>query len=238
MSWVQLIAASAAVCAGATVHGAVGFGLALVSAPILMLIDSRLVPAPLMFCALVLTLLIGHRERRSMDIPGISFALLGRIPGTALGAAALAVFPAREMTLLFGTLVLVAVGMSASGLHIRPRRWALVGAGAISGFMGTTSAIGGPPMALVYQHVSGSRLRGTLSAYFIFGTIISLIALRAVGRFESYEIHCSAALVPGILLGFAISTRLTPILDGRHTRPAVLLVSAAGGLAVILKQLL
>jgi len=238
LSWIQLAVASAAVCAGAAVHGGVGFGLALVAAPLLMLIDSRLVPAPLIFSALVLTLLMAHRERDSLDISGVGFALLGHFPGTVLGAAALAIFPARGMSLLFGALVLVAVAMSASGLRVRRTLWTLVGAGALSGFMGTTVSIGGPPMALVYQHEGGPRLRGTLSGFFIVASAVSLIALRAVGRFQAYEMRSAVALVPGVLLGFIISTRLTPFLDRHHSRPAVLLVAAAGGVAVLLRQLL
>ena len=55
------------------------------------------------------------------------------------------------MTLLFGGLILLGVCLSLSGLRLPPIRGVLVGAGALSGVMGTVASIGGPPMALLYQ---------------------------------------------------------------------------------------
>lgn len=237
MTALALAAASLATAAGTVVHGSVGFGLALVAAPFLVLIDARLVPGPLMFAALLLTLLMAVREWQSMDLAGATFGIAGRLPGTAVGAAALALLPAREMTVLFGVLVLLAVAMSASGLRFRPTSWALFWAGVISGFMGTISAIGGPPIALLYQDAPGPRLRSTLSAFFVVGAVISLIALHVVGRFGWYEIRVSLALVPAVLAGYAVSVRMAPILDRHHTRPAVLAVAAAGAIAVIVWEL-
>ena len=45
------------------------------------------------------------------------------------------------------------------------------------------------------------------------------------------------ALVPGIMLGFAVSSRLKGLVDRGYTRPAVLTIAVATGLGVILRQL-
>jgi len=45
----------------------------------------------------------------------------------------------------------IAVLLSVSGLSLRRTDSNLVGAGVVSGFMGTVSGIGGPPIALVYH---------------------------------------------------------------------------------------
>jgi hypothetical protein len=103
--------------------------------------------------------------------------------------------------------------------------------------MGTASSIGGPPMALVYQHGPGDRLRATLGAYFVAGALMSLAALAVVGRFGVTEARLGAALVPGIVLGFAASSRLKALVDRGYTRPAVLSVAFATGLGVIFRQL-
>ena len=206
----QLAAAAAVVGVGATVQGAVGFGMALLSAPILTLIDRRLVPGPLLAAALVLTLLVAWRDRRSIDVGGVKWALIGRVPGTVVGAAALSVLPLHTLTLVFGGVVVLAVAMLAFGLPLTPNAPTLLGAGLLSGFMGTTSSIGGPPVAMVFQHEKGPRVRGTLAGYFVFGASMSILALVIVGRFGLDELGWAMWLMPGVLVGFAISGRITP----------------------------
>ena len=91
--------------------------------------------------------------------------------------------------------------------------------------MGTASSIGGPPMALVYQHGPGDRLRATLGAYFVAGATMSLSALAVVGRFGPTEAWLGAALVPGIVLGFTASNRLKGLVYSQQ----VLLALAESG---------
>lgn len=238
MTWVELAVASAVVMAGATLQGSVGFGLGLVAAPLLLLIDPSLIPGPLLSAAAVLTVLLTHREWRSVNFADLKWALSGRIVGVAVAAAVLVVVPANYIALAFGTLILMAVAMSASGLHLAPRPSHLVTAGLLSGFMGTTVSIGGPPIALVYQKEVGARIRGTLSAYFTVGAVLSLIALRIIGRYGRTEILLAVGLLPGVLLGFLLSRHTAGVLDKGYTRIGVLTVSAVAALAAILRQLL
>jgi hypothetical protein len=60
-------------------------------------------------------------------------------------------------------------------------------------------------MALVCQHESGPRIRGTLSAIFTIGTTISVAGLWWVGRFGAVELLLGLALMPAVLLGFVLS---------------------------------
>jgi hypothetical protein len=99
--------------------------------------------------------------------------------------------------------------------------------------MGTIASIGGPPMALLYQHASGARVRGTLSSFFLVGTITSLAALVFVGRFGREELRLSLLLLPGALFGFFGSRRLATRLDRGYTRRAVLMVAAVAGFIVV-----
>lgn len=238
MSALSLALAAGAVAIGALLQGAVGFGLALVSVPLLALIDTRLVPGPVIFASLVLTALMAVRGRGHIDRTGLVWGLLGRLPGTVLGALALTAIPLDQMGVVLGALVLVAVLMSLSGLRLQPTPNTLVTAGVLSGFMGTVSSIGGPPMALVYQHGTGSRLRGTLAAYFVIGALFSLIALWCVGRFGWPELTWALCMAPGTLVGYALSQPLVPLVDRGFTRASVLAVSSAAAVLAIVRQLL
>jgi uncharacterized membrane protein YfcA len=119
-----------------------------------------------------------------------------------------------------------------------PTRAVLFGAGTASGFMATAAGLGGPPVALIYQRAPGRRLRGTLAAYFIIGTVVSLVALAAVGRFTHEEARLSLFLIPGTVLGYLLSHRAAAFLDAGYTRTAVLAVSALAAVSVIVTVLL
>jgi uncharacterized membrane protein YfcA len=235
--WLPALAANAAVAFGATVQGAVGFGMALVAAPLLMLIRPELLPGPLLINGLALTLLVARRERDSIDLLGVKWALVGRVPGVALGALALATVPVKGMVLLDGLAVLAGVALGASRVKLSPSPRILLAAGVISGVFGTIASIGGPPLALVYQHEPGPRLRGTLAGYFVVGALMSLAALVFVGRFGADELAWTLMLLPGTVLGFACSSRFTGWLDAGRTRRAVLGITVAAGVAAVLRSL-
>ena len=235
--WLPALAANAAVAFGATVQGAVGFGMALVAAPLLVLIRPDLVPGPLLMNGLALTLLVARRERDAIDLLGVRWALVGRVPGVALGALALASISAQGMALWVGLSVLAGVALGFSRVRLAPSPRILLGAGLVSGVFGTVASIGGPPLALVYQYESGPRLRGTLAGYFVVGALMSLVALIAVGRYGAGELGWTLALLPGTVLGFACSGRLTNWVDAGRTRRAVLGITAAAGVAAVLRSL-
>ena len=222
---------------GSLLQGAVGFGLSLIAAPLVTLIDPTLVPGPLLMAALVLPVLTARRDRSWIDLRGVRWALVGRVPGSILGAAMLSGLSPRYMSLAVGLVVLAGVAMTASGIHLRPRGPTLLVAGVLSGFMGTTAAIGGPPLALVYQHAEGPRLRGTLAGYFVVAAAISIAVLALAGRFGLHDLVAGVALLPGVVLGYSFSHRAARWVDRGFTRHAVLLVSALAALALVIRAL-
>ena len=173
-----------------------------------------------------------------MDLGEVRWAFLGRLPGTLLAVMAVAVLSQHALSITFGLLVLAAVALTAGGLDLPLSRPTLVGAGALSGFMGTTTSIGGPPMAVVFQRQSGLRLRGTLSGFFLAGSLFSLSLLAVVGRFGMTEVGLTLGLLPGLLAGYAVSGAVARHLDAGRIRLAVLAVSAASAIVVVLTELL
>lgn len=237
MSLTEFLLAGGVVTVGALLQGSIGFGLGMFAVPFLVLIDPRLVPGPLLLSSVSLTILMSYREWHGIRFGDLRWALGGRVLGVIVAVLALVLVPEERIAIAFGVLVLLAVGLSISGLHVRPTAKTLVGAGTLSGFMGTTVSIGGPPMALLYQHAPGTHLRGTLSAYFLVGVALSLTGLHVAGRFAMTELRLGLMLLPGILLGFGASRWTAGLLDRGYTRTGVLAVSAAAAVVVILKQL-
>lgn len=233
MTAIGIVAILVAAALGAFVQGSVGFGHNLVAAPVFALVDERLVPGPAIASAGVLVLLTVIRDRSGLHLGEVGTALIGRVPGTILAAVAVAVLSGDDLAVGFAVLVLVAVGITASGVHVRPTPATLVGAGALSGFMGTATSIGGPPMAMLYAGEAGRRLRGTLAGFFLTGIAMSLLALVVTGSFGMEELRLSLLPVPAILVGFALSSWGARRLDAGRTRPAVLAVAAFSAISVL-----
>lgn len=225
--------AGLAVALGALVQGAVGFGLALVAAPLVAIVDPRLVPVPMLLLATAHAMLMLRREYRDTDWVGVGWALLGRLPGIVLGVLAVALLPARWFGLVVAVTVLVCVALSVVSWRPRPTVPALLLAGVVSGAGGTASSIGGPPVALLYQDARGPRVRATLGAYFAAGSLLSLAGLLVGGQFSGDALGAAAVMVPFMIAGFALSGPARRLLDHGWTRPAVLALASAGALALL-----
>lgn len=225
------------IAVGSAIQGSVGYGMNIVAGPFLVMIEPRVVPGPLLVAVAFITVLILFREKQKLDLRGLSWILVGRVIGTAIAAVILASISTRALGIIFGSFVILAVVLSASGLHFYPTRPMRVGAGLLSGIMGTLGSIGGPPVALIYQDSSPERLRATLSGYFIFGTIISMSALIPVGKYGVNELILSLLLLPGVLMGFLVSGKLLHLVKGSRLRVAVWGVSIFAGTTLLLQQI-
>lgn len=220
------------------VQGSVGFGSALLAAPFLLLIHPGFAPGPILASNLALTFLVARREWRSADLGGLRYLVAGRLLGTLAAAGLLTRLSPPLFDGLFGAVVLAAVVLSLLRVHPRPIPRNLAIAGTASGLMGTLSAIGGPPVALVYQGAPPPRFRATLGATLIVGASLSLAAVSAVGRFGATELALSALLVPAACLGFWLSRFGLAWVDAARLRFAVLALSSLAAVVVLTRALL
>jgi len=226
------------VAVGAAVQGAVGFGLVLVAAPIVTPIDPRFVPGPMLVAALALCLVMAVQDRAGLDVGAVGWAVVGRVPGSVLGAWLLTKLDAEALEVVVAIAVLAGVLMTASRVRILITRASLLAAGFVAGVMGTTTAIGGPPIAIVYQHEAGPTLRGTMSGFFVAGALMSMGTLMVVGRFGWLDVRLGLELVPATVVGYSIGRPIVRVLDRGHTRTAVLVVSAAAAAVLLLRRVI
>ena len=232
----QLIAGSLIMVMGSLLQASVGFGIALFVVPLLVLLNPVFVPGPMIFAALFLAAIMACRGRSAVDPRKLGLAGVGLLLGTAMGALALTVIAADKWPKLFAILILLAVALSASGLHIPVTGRNLVAAGIVSGVMGTISGIHGPPMALLYQRESGNIVRATLAVFFVMAYTIALFALWMIGLLGKREILIGLALAPGVIAGYLLARFSKSLLDrGYWLRIAILTVASLSALALILR---
>lgn len=226
-------AAVTVVFVGATVQGTIGMGLAIVSVPVLALLDPTFVPVPIQLVALVIAIAQLARERGSLDVKGAAFVLVGRVPGAALGLLALSLMTDRVLGIVVGVVVLVGVVAMARGWSIPITRTNEVLTGVVSGAMGLSTGVGGPPLGMLYRRRSGPHLRSTLGAIFSVGLAINLTTLAVAGRVGAQELAIAATLVVPLGLGFLVSGALAARVRPETLRIGVLVVSAIAAVTLL-----
>ncbi|CAN5783473.1 hypothetical protein BH18ACT17_BH18ACT17_12090 [soil metagenome] len=226
---------AAAVTVGAAVQRTIGFGFALVVVPALELLRPGSVPVTVLCLAFPMTVGITIGERAHVDRRGFGWILLGRSGGTALGLAILTMLPTDGLSVALGGLIVLAVVLSVAGLDVEPTPAVAVGAGFVSGVMGTTSAIGGPALAVVYQRRPAPELRSTLAALFVVGAVVSFVALLVADQVEAADVVLALELLPALAAGLAVGPVIARRIEARWLRPAVLTFAAGGGLAIVLR---
>jgi uncharacterized protein len=229
---------AAVVMVASCLQASIGFGIGMLAAPVIALVDPRLIPGTLIMVATLVTLIVSVREREDIDLHGTGWALVGRVPGTVAGAVLLAMLPERALTVMLAGVVLVGVLLTSVGWIPAPRRRNVVLAGATSGVLGTATSIGGPPMALVWQRNSGARLRGTMSGFFLVGSTMSIAALAVTGAVDWRTLWGFAALAPAAVAGYLLSRRINRFLDPKRLRWLAIGASTLGAVVLISRELL
>lgn len=237
MNWIEITVIATALIAAACLQASIGFGIGMLAAPVIAIIDPTLLPATVIMLAIIVTLIGTVRERQHLDVRGAGWALVGRIPGSALGAWLVVALPAAGLAWFVAVSVLAGVVMAFMGWAPQPHRRNLMTAGAASGIMGTATSIGGAPMAFIWQRSEGAQLRGTMSAFFLVGSTVSLAALGLAGAITAEILQFALWMIPAVLAGYVLSRYVNRFLDGGRLRIAALAVSGLGA-AMLISQLI
>nr|WP_245928733.1 sulfite exporter TauE/SafE family protein [Murinocardiopsis flavida] len=226
-----------AVLLGTVVQSSVGLGVGLVAAPVAALLDPSLMPGGMLIVTAATPLLTLPGEWRRADWRGIGWGMLGRLAGTVAGVWVVSALSVRALGLAVGAMVLVGVAASVWAVRIRVTPATVASAGVISGITGTATSIGGPPMALVYQHEPGPTVRATLGVYFLLGIAASLAALAIGGQLHLREVVAGVSLLPFMVAGFLLGRPIRRIVDAGSMRVMLLVVVSVSGAVLIARSL-
>lgn len=219
----------------AVVQSTFGMGFGQVAAPFLLLIDPTLVPVPILFMGMMVACLSAYRGRRDIVYRELGIALVGRVVGIVLAAEVMVLIVASShFSMVFAGLILFAVAISLVTKKFNPTPGALIIAGGLSGFMGTITSVGAPPMGLVYQSRAAESVRATLNAFFGAGTIIALCVLGLYGLIEPVHIVLAVTLFPSLLLGTWAARFVFQYTD-KQFRPLVLGICTTSALVILYK---
>lgn len=233
-----LIALGIVVLLGSVVQSTIGFGIAVVAAPVVVMIRPDLMPAALLVCVLFLPLTQVITGPRDIAWSHLRWALGARVLATPFGVLLVTVASTDVIALTVGVLILVSVAASIWAVDIRLSRRGSAIAGAITGVSATSASIGGPFFALVLQHERPERLRSTLAAFFLVGSTIALTALALAGQIDAEDVRAGLVWAPFVLVGHLLAGPVRRRIRQETVRRAVLAFCVVASVSVIVRAVI
>ena len=230
--------AVAVIIFGSIVQGTIGFGLGLLSAPFIAIAIPEAIPVVLVMVAWPIGGVTALREHHAMERFALLWMLVGAVPGTLIGLWIIHLASASTLGIIVGITTLLGVLATVVSPPIPINRITALSAGLIGNITGTAASVGGPPVALLFQHHRGPAVRSTLGAYFAASATLSVIGYGATGEITVDKLLLVLALLPAMLFGAWLSKHFHGLVDKGWLRPSVLVLSALAGTIAILRGVL
>lgn len=224
-----------AVAVAACVQGSIGIGFALIVAPVMAFSRPDLLPVSLLLLMLPLNLFTFLREHHAVDWKGGGWITLGRLFGTLTGAGVLVIASSHAINLLVGASTVVVAVFTMLAPAFSPSWTALAAVGVFTGVSETATGIGGPPLALAYQHHRPDVLRSTVAGCFLLGELVSLGVLATIGRVGWQQARWAALLLPFLVIGGLVSSWVRHGVNAKLLRGLVLAFAVISGAALMVR---
>ncbi|HYM97246.1 MAG TPA: TSUP family transporter [Candidatus Sulfotelmatobacter sp.] len=234
VTWLALTLICIALVAGVVAERAVGMGLSLVAAPMLVVAIGP-VDAVRLLVLLALPINLGNTllMRRSVNAREVIRIAIPALLLMPVFAFAVEHAPRAALTILAGLACVTAAAVIASGSSVRglDGTGGAIAAGAGSAALNAIAGLSGPPVALYAANAGWQRdhLRANLQAYFL---LLDLVAIPSLGLPHLAPEGAVAATVSAAA-GFAVGALIAGRISERGVRWAVLAASAAGGLSAV-----
>lgn len=237
MSLEHLFITAAVVIVASFVQGSSGLGFALIVAPVLTMLQPDLLPVCVLILMLPLNAYVAWRERHALDRRGAAWISSGRLVGTFGGLAVLLVLSPKALAVFVGLSTIAAAMVTWIMPAFTPGLPAFLAAGLVTGITETATGIGGPPLALTYQHRPPSEMRATIALCFLVGELISLAVLLVMGKVQSQHLVAALQLLPALAMGAVASRYVHTRINARAMRLFVQVFAVVSGLVLLVKAL-
>ncbi len=228
------IAFLAAVCQSVT-----GFGFALVMTPLLTLAwDAKLAVATSLIVSPISVAMMLPEVHARIPLPRVSMLFLGFLAGMPLGTFLLQRLDADSLRVAIAAVVIAAAalmyvapaaGGSRDGFFLR------VAVGAVSGAVGASTSMGGPPVVLYLlgRETDVDTFRATTLALFLPTSLLAFAAAALVGVVTTDVLVIAALSVPSVALGLTLGRAARRRLHPDRFRAVVVTVLVVTSIAVL-----
>lgn len=210
--WELLVGLLAALLAG-TVTGLTGFGLALISTPLLLFVyEPRTVVVLTVLFSISINIAVVRDSWREARRPLALALFVPSALGVVLGVEVLRVVDPVYLRLAVGVVVVFSALLLVREVRLpgAGTRWGPVVAGSASGALSTSTGLAAPPIVLLLasRGLPKEEFRSTSALYFLFMSFVGLGVLAFRSLIEGGEIWLSLVLVPAAIVGKVLGTAL------------------------------
>jgi uncharacterized protein len=230
-----------AVAFGAFAQGATGIGFTLVAAPACALaLDASDVIGTVARLAVVVDVALVAGGVRHVDVRVAARYLWFALPAVPIAVVVASVVAAEVLVVAAATTTLACVLLMTRARAVAPAAPRMAGpsqqavAGFASGFMGVTTGMSGPPVALesIYARRPVLRNRATLALFFL---VIDTAAV--LTHPDAIRGSAMIPLVAALLVGLLVGRRITTLVSEHAIRQSVAAVVAMSAVAAVVRQL-
>lgn len=213
------------VVAAAILQSLTGFGLAIVTAPLLMLFyDAKTVVSVVLLLCVCGNFIQSILHLREANLRLVGFLYFGVLVGQPIGFQIFDAVASDTLKLLINFMVLISLlVMQVAHAHFHETNWNAVKAGVLSGITSVTTGMGGPPFLIYIAHTKMTPrvLRATCFLFFFLCNVTSL----ATHELGGYSIGAAFMeflyLMPGLFLGLLLGNALYRFVPKGWLRQAI-----------------
>jgi uncharacterized membrane protein YfcA len=236
---VPWIVAFCVVLVAAFIRGVSGFGLALILAPILLLLmNSKSTVVVNLLLAIVSNLVVLPLGFRHIYLKGILPMVIFAIPGIVIGAWIITIIEPSALKIVIGAVTVISVIPLAMGVSkaFRKEKLACGFSGFLGGLLGASTSLSGPPVVLFMHNQNWPKetIHSSLAAYFTFHGVCSFGALTIAGIVEVPTLVTAGSLMPALLIGTVAGMVAFRRLSQRLFRIITLVIIICAGILGIL----
>jgi uncharacterized membrane protein YfcA len=232
---VSFLAAALAVVFAGVAYGLAGFGFVMVSVPLLLMVYP---PQTAVTTGILLSMMTGWMilpaTWREIQLRTVLALLPGALLGIGLGIALLRILAVDAVRLLASLVVVTfAIAMMRGWApRVMESRPALGTAGVVSGALGATTGMNGPPVVLLFvaRGYEIPAFRASLVTYFLLVNVVALSARVWAGETDWTDLQTALFLLPAAIVGTAVGRRLVPRVPIAVFRRFVLVLVLLAGL--------
>ena len=226
LSWALLVALFSALLAG-TVSGLTGFGLALISVPLLLFVyEPRTVIVITAVLSVVINLAVVWDSWQDADRRVVITLLPPAFVGVIAGTEILRTVNPDYIRLGVGIVVVFSALLLLRDVRLpgAETRWGAIVAGSASGTLSTSTGLAGPPIVLLFASRGFPKraFRGSSALYFLVMSVLGVFVLFFRGIFREDYLPLALGLIPVAFLGKAIGTAMLKRISDRAFRMVTL----------------
>jgi len=221
---------------GSILQMATGVTAGMIIVPFLAMISYTLIPAPIAFASLALTIMMSYKGRKHIDTNNMLQISLGMLAGILLSIFILKNIKFEHLGLVFGIFILISVFISIKIKSFTLNKSINYSGGFVAGVMGSMAAVGGQILALLFQNHPLESLKSTLAFLYTLFSIVMLFVFYIFGEFSGAQFISGIYMMPGFIIGFFLAPVFSKYFNPKYSKIIVLSMAAFGALALIIKS--